>query len=221
MVKINTFSKITTKTKSFLLKFAIHLAALLPIINLYINAFTDRLGADPVKAVIHFTGIGALNLLLLTLLVAPLAKMLKLGFLMNTRRLLGLYAFTYALLHLINFIVFDLQLDFNLLFSEIIKRPYITIGMLAFLLLTLLAVTSLPSLKRRLGSSWQKLHNFIYLILILVVVHFYWSVKSDVTEPMIYFIISFLLLSFRRQKFQRWLASFEQVKKLTNRFTVF
>jgi methionine sulfoxide reductase heme-binding subunit len=197
--------KLKVSTKTFLLKSVIHLAAIIPIINLYINAFADQLGADPVKAVIHFTGIGGFNLLLLTLLVSPLAKALKQGFLMSVRRLLGLYAFAYALLHLINFIAFELQFDFTLLLSEIIKRPYITIGMLAFLLLTLLAVTSLSSLKRKLGSSWQKLHNLSYLILILVAVHFYWSVKSVVSEPLLYFSLCFILLAFRRKKFQRWL----------------
>jgi len=198
--------KINQKTKTLLLKIVIHLAALLPIINLYNNAFTDQLGADPVKAVIHYTGIGAFNLLLITLLVSPLAKWLKQGFLMNTRRLLGLYAFTYALLHLVNFIVFDLQFDFSLLFSEIIKRPYITIGMVAFVLLTLLAITSLSSLKRKLGKRWQKIHNLNYLILLLVGVHFYWSVKSELSEPILYFAMSFILLALRKQKIQTWFS---------------
>ncbi|PCI59937.1 MAG: protein-methionine-sulfoxide reductase heme-binding subunit MsrQ [Gammaproteobacteria bacterium] len=196
-----------TKTKIWLLKVAIHLSALIPIVNLYHNAFTDQLGADPVEAVIHYTGIGAFNLLLITLCISPLAKLVKQSFLMNIRRLLGLYAFTYALLHLFNFIVFDLQLDFSLLLSEIIKRPYITIGMIAFLLLFMLAITSINSLKRKLGKRWQKLHNFSYVILLLVGVHFYWSVKSEVSEPLIYFAISVFLLAVRRQKIQRWLTS--------------
>lgn len=197
--------KTSIKTKTLLLKTVIHLAALLPIINVYSNAFTDQLGADPVKEVIHYTGIGAFNLLLITLLISPLAKQFKQSFLMNSRRLLGLYVFTYALLHLINFILFDLQLDFSLLLSEIIKRPYITVGMVAFILLSLLAITSLSSFKRKLGKSWQKLHNFSYLILLLVGVHFYWSVKSELSEPILYFVISFILLALRKQKIQRWL----------------
>ncbi|MBL4911527.1 MAG: protein-methionine-sulfoxide reductase heme-binding subunit MsrQ [Alteromonadaceae bacterium] len=196
--------KRSQKTKTLLLKVAIHLAALLPIINLYIDAFADQLGADPVKAVIHYTGIGAFNLLLITLCISPLAKLLKQSFLMNVRRLLGLYAFTYTLLHLINFIAFDLQFDFSLLLSEIIKRPYITIGMLAFVLLILLAITSITKLKRSMGSNWQKLHNFNYFIVFLVAVHFYWSVKSDVSEPLLYFMMSFILLMWRRKKIQRW-----------------
>ena len=197
--------EINIRTKKNVLKIIIHLGALLPVINLYRNAFNDKLGADPVIAVIHFTGIGAFNLLLLTLLVSPLAKLLKQGFLLNVRRLLGLYVFTYALLHLFNFIAFDLQFDLSLFVSEVIKRPYITIGMVALGLLTSLAITSLPSLKKRLGRRWQKLHNTSYLILILVGIHFYWSVKSEVSEPLFYFLMSFILLVFRGKKFKCWL----------------
>ncbi len=195
---------LTQKTKILLLKVVIHLAALLPIINLYVNAFNDQLGADPVEAVIHYTGIGAFNLLLITLCVSPLAKLLKQGYFINVRRLLGLYAFAYALLHLINFIAFDLQFNFSLLLSEIIKRPYITIGMLAFVLLTLLAITSINKLKRKMGKNWQKLHNLNYFILLLVAVHFYWSVKSDISEPLLYFLMSFILLAWRYKKIKRW-----------------
>jgi len=199
--------KLTQKTKILILKVLIHLSALLPLINLYINAFNDQLGADPVEAVIHYTGIGAFNLLLITLCVSPLAKLLKQGYFINVRRLLGLYAFTYALLHLANFIAFDLQFNFSLLLSEIIKRPYITIGMLAFVLLTLLAITSVNKLKRKMGKNWQKLHNLNYLILLLVAVHFYWSVKSDISEPLLYFLMSFILLAWRYKKIKRWLVS--------------
>jgi len=192
--------KLSNKAKENLLKAVIHLASLLPICLLYLSAFNDELGADPVEAVIHFTGIGAFNLLLLTLLVTPLAKKLKQGYLMKVRRLLGLYAFTYAFCHVLNFIAFDLQFNFSLLFDEIIKRPYITIGLIAILLLTALAVTSINYLKRKMGRSWQKLHNVIYLIILLVGIHFYWSVKSEIIEPTIYIVISFILLYLRRKK---------------------
>jgi sulfoxide reductase heme-binding subunit YedZ len=199
--------KLNQKTKTLALKIIIHLAALLPIINLYANALADQLGADPVKAVIHYTGIGAFNLLLITLCISPLAKLLKQSFLMNMRRLLGLYAFTYAVLHLMSFIAFDLQFDFSLFVSEIIKRPYITIGMLAFILLSLLAITSITILKRKMGKNWQKLHNVNYLIILLVAIHFYWSVKSEISEPLFYFMMSVALLFLRRQKIKRWLIN--------------
>lgn len=193
--------------KILLLKVVIHTAALLPIINLYYQAISVQLFADPVKAVIHFSGIGAFNLLLITLLVSPLAKYFKLGYLLRVRRLLGLYSFFYALLHLFNFIAFDLQFDFTLMFNEIIKRPYITVGMVAFSLLTLLAITSLNFLKRKLGRTWQKLHNSIYLIVILVAIHFYWSVKSELIEPSVYIGLTLLLLIVRRYKVMSLLSN--------------
>lgn len=188
----------------WLLKTVIHLSALLPVIALYYYAVLDQLGSDPVEEVIHFTGIGALNLLLITLLVSPLAKRFKQGWLINVRRLLGLYAFFYACLHLLNFLFFELQFDFSLFIDEIIERPYITIGMLAFTCLIALAITSVNSLRRKMGKRWQMLHNLNYLLVTLVCIHFYWSVKSDITEPVIYFIILFALLYQRKAKFKRW-----------------
>jgi len=189
-----------SSTKVFFLKVIIHLGALLPLLNLYFLAFADELGADPVEAVIHFTGIGALNLLLITLCVTPLAKIFKQGYLLQVRRVLGLYSYAYALFHLLNFIAFEVQFDGALFISEVVKRPYITVGMLAFILLTALAVTSVNKLKRKMGKSWQRLHNVNYLIIVLVTIHFYWSVKSELTSPLIYFALVIALLLFRRKK---------------------
>lgn len=194
-------------SKVLVLKVIIHLGALLPVINLYFLAFADELGADPVEAVIHFTGIGSLNLLLITLCVSPLAKFLKQGYLVQTRRLLGLYAFTYALLHLLNFLAFEVQFDGMLFISEVIKRPYITVGMVAFILLTSLAITSLHRLKRKMGKSWQRLHNYNYLLVLLVTVHFYWSVKSELLSPLFYFLLAFILLAIRHKKLKRLIRS--------------
>lgn len=198
--------KLTVKMKVLIAKVLIHLGAILPVIWLYYVALNDNLGADPVKEVIHFTGIGGFNLLLVTLALSPLAKTFKLGFLMALRRLLGLYAFAYALLHVLNFIVFELQFDFSLLLSEIIKRPYITIGFVALILLFALAVTSFDAIRRKMGRSWQSLHNFIYLLVLLVGIHFYWSVKSEVIEPGIYLALTLILLVWRRDKIKRWLS---------------
>jgi sulfoxide reductase heme-binding subunit YedZ len=194
-----------------LLKSVIHLGALIPLINLYFLAFEDKLGVDPVETVIHFTGIGALNLLLLTLLVSPLAKITKQGSLLKTRRLLGLYAYTYALFHLVNFLAFEVQFDGELFVSEVIKRPYITVGMVAFCLLTGLAITSINKLKRSMGKSWQTLHNFSYVIMLLVTIHFYWSVKSELTSPLFYFFLAIVLLMFRYKKIKRLILSLSSV----------
>jgi len=193
--------------KVILLKVIIHLSAFLPLFYLYYFAFTDQLGADPVQRVIHFTGIGAFNLLLMTLLISPCAKYFKQSFLMQARRLLGLYTFTYALMHVINFIAFDLQFAWQLFLSEVIKRPYITIGMAAFILLIMLAVTSHNTLKRKMGKSWQTLHNYNYLVVLLISVHFYWSVKSEILSPLFYLSLSLILLVFRYQKIKKILFS--------------
>lgn len=193
-----------SSTKVFLLKVIIHLSAALPLLNIYYLAFNDLLGADPVERVIHFTGIGAFNLLLLTLLVSPLAKKLKQSFVMKVRRLLGLYTFIYAFFHVLNFIAFDLQFAWGLFFNEIVKRPYITLGMLAFVLLTLLAITSYSRIKNKMGKKWQKLHNAIYLIVVLVAVHFYWSVKSELIAPTVYFLLAIMVLFFRYKKLKAW-----------------
>jgi len=197
----------TAKRKVFLLKTVIHLLSLSPLVWLYVNAFNDDLGADPVETVIHFTGIGALNILLLTLAISPLAKFAKQGWLIQVRRLLGLYSFTYATFHLINFIAFDLQFSWELILNEIIKRPYISIGMIAFTLLLSLSITSISQIKRKMGKHWQHLHNYTYLVLLLVAIHFYWSVKSEIVEPSIYIVLSLILFALRKNKIKRWFSS--------------
>jgi len=199
--------KLTTSNKVLMLKVAIHLAAFIPLLNLYYLAFLDQLGADPVERVIHFTGIGAFNLLLITLTISPIAKQFKQGYLLQVRRLLGLYAFSYAFLHILNFLAFDLQFAWSLFINEIVKRPYITLGMVAFILLTALAVTSINSVKRKMGKSWQKLHNISYLIVILVAIHFYWSVKSELVAPLFYLLLTGILLAFRYKKIKALIST--------------
>ena len=184
-------------------KLFIHLAALLPLINAYYLALTDQLGADPVESIIHFTGIGAFNLLLLSLAITPISKRFKISILLKVRRLVGLYSFTYALCHLLNFLVFEVQFDWSLFLNEIIDRPYITIGMIALLTMLALAITSISLLKKRMGKNWQKLHNWDYLAALLVGIHFYWSVKSEIIEPSIYLFITLMLLAFRFKKFKK------------------
>lgn len=197
----------TSNTRVLILKIIIHLSAFLPLFNLYFLAFSDELGADPVEVVIHFTGIGAFNLLLISLCISPLAKITKQGYLLQTRRLLGLYTFAYALCHLLNFLAFEVQFSIELFLSEVIERPYITIGMIGFLLLTALAITSVNKLKRNMGKKWQALHNFSYVIAILVAIHFYWSVKSELISPIFYGVVTLFLLLFRYKKFKRLILS--------------
>lgn len=155
------------------------------------------LGADPVKKLEHECGKTALNLLLITLAVTPVRELLRLPHLLRLRRMLGLFAFFYVVLHFVVYVVLDLELNFGAVLSEIAKRPYIMIGMLALVMLVPLAVTSTNRMMRRLGRGWQRLHMLIYPIAILGVWHFYWQVKKDVHEPLLYAGMLTVLLGYR------------------------
>ncbi|MDP5131280.1 MAG: protein-methionine-sulfoxide reductase heme-binding subunit MsrQ [Paraglaciecola sp.] len=187
-----------------LLKGIIHFAAVIPLAYTFYLATIDDLGGDPVMALIHFCGIGAFNLLLLSLLVSPLAQKLKQGLLLRLRRLLGLYAFVYALSHLLVYVIFELQLDWGLIAGEIIERPYITVGFVAFLILGALAATSTQAMQRTLKRNWQKLHNWVYIAVLLIALHFIWSVKSDINEPLLYWAMTLVLLTMRKSTLQQW-----------------
>jgi len=175
-------------------------ACLVPLAWLTCGAFGwfgASLGADPVKELEHECGKTALNLLLLTLAVTPVRELTGQPQLLRLRRMLGLFAFFYVVLHFTIYVVLDLELNFATLGSDIAKRPYITIGFGALLLLVPLAVTSTNGMMRRLGRRWQSLHRLVYLIAILGVWHFYWQVKRDVREPLIYAAILAALLGYR------------------------
>ncbi|HFQ5059220.1 TPA: protein-methionine-sulfoxide reductase heme-binding subunit MsrQ [Vibrio vulnificus] len=176
------------------LKVLIHLVFLGFLGLLVIAINTDNLGGDPVQGIIHYTGISALNTLFITLLVSPLARWIKQGLLVRIRRLLGLYSFFWAVFHLVAFAVLDLGLDWSLLASEIVKRPYLTVGAAVWVILLLLAVTSTQSMQRKMGPKWKKLHNLVYLAVMLAPIHFYWSVKSELAEPTTYILIAFGLI---------------------------
>ena len=194
------------KTHIVIIKTFIHLVALGWLVLTFYQAIHDELGADPVEALLHFTGIGALNLLLLSLFVTPLTRFLKQALILKLRRLLGLYAFTYAASHVVSYVLFELQLDWSLLLSEIIKRPYITVGFAGFIILFILAATSTQKIQKALGKRWQTIHNWVYAAGLFIALHFIWSVKSDLIEPIIYWVILLLLLVTRRNKLKRTLT---------------
>lgn len=193
------------RQKIIVVKAVIHCICILLLVNEYWLALNDGLGADPVEAVLHFTGIGALNLLIISLSITPVIRLFKFTSLINYRRMLGVYSFVYALMHLLSFLAFEVQFDWRLFITEIIERPYMTLGMAAIVILLSLTLTSTARVKRKMGKSWQKLHNWVYLAIILASVHFYMSVKSDVVQPIIYAAIVAILLWFRRKKFQKHL----------------
>jgi sulfoxide reductase heme-binding subunit YedZ len=155
------------------------------------------LGADPVDRLLHACGITALNMLLITLLVTPARQITGWSHLLRLRRMLGLFAFFYALAHFTVYAWLDQGLDLRAIGADIIKRPYITIGMLALLLLVPLAITSTNRMMRRLGRRWQKLHRLVYLIALLGVWHFWWQVKKDIREPLLYVGMFAVLMAWR------------------------
>ena len=155
------------------------------------------LGANPIEELLHRCGEWGLKFLLITLAITPLRRITGWNWLVRYRRLLGLFAFFYVMLHFVVYIWLDRQLDLGSIVEDIVKRPYITIGMVAIVMLIPLAVTSTRGMMRRLGHRWQKLHRLVYVIAILGVWHFWWQVKADFLEPSIYAGILALLLGVR------------------------
>lgn len=180
------------------LKALTHALALLPLAFLLWNALNDRLGADPIAALTHQTGDWALRLLLLGLALSPLRQLLRQAWPIRFRRLIGLYAFFYASLHFAVYLFLDLGSGYwSQIGADILKRPFITVGFSAWLLLIPLAATSNHWMMRRLKKNWQRLHRLVYAIAVLAVLHFWWLVKSDIREPMLYAAILLGLLAFR------------------------
>jgi len=173
------------------------LACLVPLGLLAFRFVGDELGANPFEVLTRESGEWTLRFLLLTLLMSPLRGILGQGWPLAYRRMLGLYSFFYACVHLLTYIWFDQFFDGEEILLDIIKRPFITLGMLAFILLLPLALTSNRGMMRRLGRNWKKLHRLIYLIAILGVLHFLLLVKADLLEPAIYVGILLLLLGYR------------------------
>ncbi len=145
----------------------------------------------------HRLGLWALRLLMITLAITPLRQLTGQPVLVRFRRMLGLYAFFYASLHFAAYLVLDLRGYWTQIFEEIVKRPYITVGFTAWLLLVPLAVTSTTGWIRRLGRNWARLHRLVYVIGVLAVLHFWWLVKSDIREPALYAAILAVLLGWR------------------------
>jgi sulfoxide reductase heme-binding subunit YedZ len=176
------------------LKALLFIASLLPLLWLGYGAFNGSLGANPIEAITRSLGDWALRFLLLTLTVTPLRKLSGWSWLLRLRRMLGLYAFFYALLHLSSYIVLDQFFYWPEIWGDIVKRPYITIGMACFLLLIPLAVTSTNGWMRRLGRNWRRLHKLVYPIAIGAVLHNLLLVKVITLEPLLYAVILGVLL---------------------------
>ncbi|WP_151449207.1 sulfite oxidase heme-binding subunit YedZ [Lacisediminimonas profundi] len=175
-------------------------AALLPFLRLVVFTLTDRLGANPIEFITRNTGDWTLYFLCITLAVTPLRRLTNWPWLIRLRRMLGLYAFFYACLHFLTFLWFDHFFDLQEMWKDVIKRPFITVGFIAFLLLIPLAVTSSNGMVRRLGGKrWQLLHRLVYLIAGLGILHYFWmkAGKNDFAQPILLGSIVLALLLFR------------------------
>ncbi|WP_330984035.1 MULTISPECIES: protein-methionine-sulfoxide reductase heme-binding subunit MsrQ [Enterobacterales] len=187
------------------LKVILHLAAFLPFVWLFWAGSQGYFSADPAKDIQHFTGKMALKLLLATLLVSPLARYAKQPLLIRTRRLLGVWCFAWATLHLTSYALLELGINnLGLLWQEVVNRPYLTLGLISWVILLALAVTSFQYAQRKLGPRWQTLHNFVYLVAILAPIHYLWSVKILSPQPILYAMAAFVLLACRYKKFRMW-----------------
>lgn len=173
-------------------------AALSPLAGLLYHAWQDALGANPIEKIIHVTGFWTLTFLMLTLAATPLRQLFSWSWPLRIRRQLGLFAFFYALLHFLSYLVLDQFFDWSAIGPDILKRPYISLGFLAFVLLIPLAITSSRRMIRRLGGRrWQLLHRLVYPISIAGVVHFSWLVKKDLSGPLLFAAVLTLLLMIR------------------------
>jgi len=177
-----------------IVKAVLFVLAALPAVWLAVDAFRGNLTADPIEEITHRTGWWTITLLMVTLSVTPIRRFTGWNHVVKVRRMLGLWAFFYATLHLLTYVVLDLFFAFDILLEDVAKRPYITVGFAGFLMLLALAVTSTKGWIRRLGKRWQRLHQLVYVAALAGVVHFYWQVKADTREPLIYAGILLMLL---------------------------
>ena len=180
------------------IKVAVFAAALAPFSALVYQGFTDALGANPVETITHATGEWTLRLLLVTLAITPLRRLTGWVWLVRLRRMVGLFAFFYLMLHFTTYAVLDASLDLAYVIEDVADRLYITAGFTAFVMLVPLAATSTNAMVRRLGPvRWRRLHRLVYAAAICGVLHFLWLVKADLREPLIYTAILAVLLAAR------------------------
>lgn len=180
-----------------MLKTLTFLLCLIPLARLGWLGMSDGLGANPIEFITRSTGTWTLVFLMITLSVTPLRRSTGWNGLIRFRRMLGLFTFFYVCLHFTTYIWLDQFFDWAEIVKDVIKRPFITVGFVSFVLLIPLAVTSTNAMQRRLKRRWQLLHRLVYLIAIGGVVHYWWLVKKDITQPVIYALVLAVLLGFR------------------------
>ena len=187
-----------TKNDVQFYKALIAVNALIPLVLLLIDAYRGRLGANPIEFFLRTTGVLTLTFLLITLSVTPLRKIFGWNSLIKYRRMLGLFAFFYGCMHLVTYSIFDKSLALPAIVADVIQRPFIAVGMAAFLMLIPLAITSTNAMVKRLGGkNWARLHKLTYIAAILGVIHFWMIVKSDIFYPVLFGLVLAGLFSIR------------------------
>lgn len=185
-------------------KVVLWLLLLAPLIRLVGLAAVDALGANPIERILRNTGFWTLVIVLVTLGVSPLRRLSRIQSLARVRRLIGLFAFFYGLVHLSSYVILDQYFDWPNMVKDIIKRPYMTVGLAALMLMVPLALTSTSAMQKRLGGlRWVRLHRMIYLTAGLGVIHFSWLVKKDLTQPFLFGAVFLLLMGERLVTFRR------------------
>ena len=178
-------------------KLLVFLGCLLPLGWIVWQGVHQQLGANPIEAVAKFTGQWTLRLLLVTLMITPIKEITGWHGVTRVRRMLGLFAFVYGVLHVATYVALDQFFHWEAIFEDVVQRPYISVGLVAFLLLIPLALTSSQWAIRRLNRLWMGLHRMVYVAVILGVIHFWWAVKTDIRWPAIYATIVIILLGYR------------------------
>jgi sulfoxide reductase heme-binding subunit YedZ len=197
-------------TRNHILKPIAWIACLVPLALLVFGAFTGTLGANPVERITHRTGLATLILLLVTLAITPLRRWTGMLWLIQYRRLVGLFAFFYGCLHLLTYLWLDQNFRIAAMAHDVVKRPFITMGTLSWLLMLPLALTSTQKAIRSLGKNWLRLHRLVYAAAAAGAIHFYWLVKRDKQEPLLYLAILTALLGWRLAV---WIAQVQAQQK--------
>lgn len=188
----------------FILKPLVFLICLVPFVLVFTDAYGigGTLGANPIENIQDRFGQWGLRFIMITLAVTPLRQVTGWNWLARFRRLFGLFAFFYVVMHFLVWLILDQTLLLSAIAEDIFERPFITIGMVALVLLVAMATTSTAGTRRRLGKTWQKIHRSVYVVAILGVWHFWWQVKEFGSEPLIYAIIAATLLGYRLWRFK-------------------
>lgn len=178
-------------------KLVMFAACLIPLLWLFLDIAFDNLGSNPIQALHIRLGDWSLRFLCITLAITPIQTITKWRGMTNYRQMLGLYAFFYATLHLLAYLVVDNNFMWSIIVTDIIESPYIWFGVVAYLIVFALAITSPKWAMKRMGKSWKKLHRLVYIASLAAIIHYFWQLKGNLAEPLLYAIIIFFLLVFR------------------------